>query len=163
MNTICLGLGTNLGDRLENLRTALALLAQSVSVEKKSSVYESVPFGVGEQPRYYNMTVAGTTQLAPHDLLIFLKSIERDMGRPHDSHNEPRVIDLDVLMHGENVVELPELTIPHPRMHERAFVLVPLEEIAPFDVHPVLRRPIIDLRDELGDVSEDVWHVLDEI
>lgn len=157
MNTIYLGLGSNLGDRAENLRRALELLAPLVVVDEKSAIYESVPHGVEEQPLYFNMAVSATTELGPRDLLRHLKETEERMGRQENTHNQPRPIDLDILLYGDMVLETPELTIPHPRMHERAFVLVPLDEIASFHQHPISRKPIIDLLDELGGHEDIVW------
>lgn len=157
MIDVYIALGTNVGDRAANLRRALEALAPHVAVEKKSSVYESAPMYVEEQPRFYNMVVQGETTLTPHDLLKFLQSIEADMGRKPGTHNMPRVIDLDILLHGELILDLPELTIPHPRMHERAFVLTPLVELAPYLEHPTLRRPFIDLEDELGYRGDSIW------
>ena len=157
VNNIFLGLGSNLGDRLTNLRRALEALAPQVLTGKKSSVYESEPMYVEQQPCFYNMVVQGTTTLTPLDLLRYVKNIEREMGRAEDSHNQPRVIDIDVLMHGDVIMSLPELTLPHPRMHERAFVLAPLNEVAPFHEHPISRKAVIDLLDELGGYEETVW------
>jgi 2-amino-4-hydroxy-6-hydroxymethyldihydropteridine diphosphokinase len=148
MTTVYLGLGTNLGDRLANLRTALEKLAAHVEVAKQSSVYRSVAQGVGEQPNFYNMVVEGETELGPHELLGHVKEVEAAIA-PH-THNEARHIDIDILLYGDRVHETEELTIPHPRMHERAFVLAPLAEIAYLVEHPVLRKPIADLEDALG-------------
>jgi 2-amino-4-hydroxy-6-hydroxymethyldihydropteridine diphosphokinase len=153
---VYIALGTNVGDRAENLRRALEALAPHVAVEKKSSVYESVAMYV-DQPRFYNMVVQGNTMLTPHDLLRFLKAIETEMGRKPDTHNEPRVIDLDILLHGQLMLDLPELTIPHPRMHERSFVLTPLAEIAPYLEHPASRQSMIDLEDRLGFTADSIW------
>jgi 2-amino-4-hydroxy-6-hydroxymethyldihydropteridine diphosphokinase len=151
---VFLGLGTNLGDRMENLRKAIAMLEPHMQIEKRSSIYESVPLGVeDEQPLYLNMVLHGTTPHDPHTLLRELKQIEANMGRAVDSHKAPRPIDLDILLYGDQVIEVPGLAIPHREMHTRAFVLVPLEEIAAFHMHPVLEKPVIDLLDELGGYS----------
>ena len=108
-----------------------------------SDVFESEPHRVGEiQSRYYNMALRGATELAPLELLAFLKSIEKDLGREPDSHNMPRPIDIDILLYGNAVHESPELSIPHPRMHERQFVLEPLAQISPNVVHPLLKQPV---------------------
>ncbi len=163
METVFIALGSNLGNRGNNLREAIAALEPHVAVQKKSRVYESLPQGVGEQSLYLNMVVSGETELAPRALLEVLQKIERDLGRAPNSHNMPRVIDLDILLHGDTVLDTPELTLPHPRMQSRAFVIVPLEEIAPFHTHPVLHKPIIDLWDELGVYSDLLWPVEETI
>lgn len=159
MEVVLIALGSNLGNRGENLRKAITALEPHVAVQKKSRVYESMPQGVGEQSLYLNMAISGETELAPRALLDVLQQIERDLGRAPNSHNMPRPIDLDIVLYGDTVLDTPELTLPHPRMHERAFVLVPLEEIAPFHTHPVLHKPIIDLWDELGVYSDLLWPV----
>lgn len=158
MNEIFLGLGSNLGDRIGNLRSAIAALAPHVSISKTSSVYESVPHGVsGAQPLYLNMALGGTTALAPRALLAAVKQIEQDLGRAPATHALPRPIDIDILLYGEQLVADDDLTIPHAAMHERAFVLAPLDEIASFSYHPRMRKPIIDLLDELGGYDAEVW------
>lgn len=158
MNTIYLGLGSNMGDRAENLRQALELLVQNVEISQKSSVWETEAYGVdGEQSRYFNIVVEGTTSLSPEGLLVLAKAIERTLGREEGTHNKPRPIDVDVLMYGEEIHETPELTIPHPRMHERAFVLAPFAEIAYSATHPKLNTAIADLEDALGNYLDICW------
>jgi 2-amino-4-hydroxy-6-hydroxymethyldihydropteridine diphosphokinase len=162
METVFIGLGSNLGNRGENLRIAIGALAPHVVVRKKSSVYESRPQGVGAQPLYLNMVIAGETALLPLQLLGWLQKIEASLGRAENTHNLPRPIDLDIIFYSDAVIDLPELTIPHPRMHERAFVLAPLDEINSFHMHPKLQKPVIDMLDELGDYSRDAWLLADE-
>ena len=162
METVFIALGSNLGNRGENLRKAIEALAPHVAVRKQSSIYESVPQGVGPQPLYLNMVIAGETTLLPLLLLGQLKKIEANLGREENTHNLPRPIDLDIIFYGEKIMEKPELTIPHPRMHERAFVLAPLSELALFHMHPKLQKPVIDMLDELGDYSHDAWSLADE-
>ena len=118
-----------------------------------SSVYESEPFGVGddEQPIYLNMAVSIQTKLAPEQLLAELLDIERANGRVRLRRNEARTLDLDILMFGEHLIETSALTVPHPRMHERAFVMLPLAEIAPHMVHPVLQRTVSEIAASLPD------------
>lgn len=152
-----LGLGSNLGDRIANLAAALdALEAAGLSVEAVSSVYDTPPWGepppgLAEPPRYANAAAAVRGDLAPRDLLRLCKRIEVDAGRDlHAARNAPRVLDLDVLLVGDSLVTTPELEVPHPRMHLRAFVLVPLAEIVPAARHPRLARPVRDL---LADVD----------
>ena len=142
---IYLALGTNLGDREANLQKAIESLTPKVRVIKKSSVYATPPWGYADQPEFLNQVIEADTTLHPLPLLHLLKSIEAEMGREETFRNGPRLIDLDILFYGSEVVEGEVITIPHPRLQERAFVLVPLNEIAPDFYHPVLHEPIHSL------------------
>ena len=144
MRTVYLGLGTNLGERESNLRDALGRLAADVRIEAVSAVYESEPVGFRAQPDFWNLVVRGQTELEPRALLGAIKEIERAMGRRPSFRNAPRVIDIDILVYDDVVLDLPELSIPHPRMLERAFVLRPLAELAPGLVHPRTGRTIAE-------------------
>jgi 2-amino-4-hydroxy-6-hydroxymethyldihydropteridine diphosphokinase len=135
--TAYLGLGSNLGDRQANLDRALAFLGQRLRVEKVSSIYDSEPVGNIEQPRFLNLVCQVNTNLSPTSLLALAKAIENKLGRWGGSSDAPRTMDIDILLYGNQVIKTPELVIPHPRMDKRAFVLVPLTEIAPKVVHPV--------------------------
>jgi len=148
--SIYLALGTNLGDRQGNLTTALQMLHEHVTIEQCSAVYETEPAYVTEQPRFLNMVVQGTTALSPHALLAFLKHLERALGRQPGQRYGPRLIDLDILFYGEAVLNTPDLAIPHPRFAERAFVLIPLAEIAPNLVPPGSDQPIAALAEQVG-------------
>lgn len=139
-----LGIGTNLGDRAENIRLAIQLLAPTVAVTRVSSLYETEPWGYADQPSFYNAAVFGTTELDPRSLLSFLKSIERRMKRAATFRNGPRVIDLDILYYGDERIETEPLVIPHPRIAERRFVLEPLAELFPDGADPVTGVPFRD-------------------
>jgi 2-amino-4-hydroxy-6-hydroxymethyldihydropteridine diphosphokinase len=131
--TAYLGLGSNLGDRLANLQRAVDLLAAqpAVQVRRSSRVYESDPVGGPPQPDYLNAVVGVETSLSPRDLLEACLGVERRMGRVRSERWGPRVIDVDLLTYDEKDIGEPDLVVPHPRMHERAFVLVPLMELDP--------------------------------
>ncbi len=149
MVTVYLGLGSNLGNRQHSLDRALDFLAQRLRVEKVSSVYDTEPVGTTNQPRFLNLVCQLSTGLEPMALLTLVKGIESKLGRlPHTS-NESRPIDIDILFYGDQVMETPKLIIPHPRLTERAFVLIPLAEIAPDLVHPVNGKTITELKRQL--------------
>jgi 2-amino-4-hydroxy-6-hydroxymethyldihydropteridine diphosphokinase len=141
-HTIYLALGANLGDRGASLRNAVERLRDAVAVERMSSVYETEPAYLLDQPRFMNMVLRGHTALDPHALLAFLKRIERDMGRTAGPRYGPRAIDLDILLYDSLALTTADLTIPHPRMAERPFVLAPLADIAPDLVPPGWERSI---------------------
>jgi 2-amino-4-hydroxy-6-hydroxymethyldihydropteridine diphosphokinase len=142
---IYLALGTNLGDRQANLSRAKQLLLPHIQVLRESSIYETDPWGYTDQPAFLNKVISVQTRFNPFVLLWQLKRIERKMGREKTFRNGPRVIDLDILFYGQRVIDKFYLQIPHPRLHERAFVLIPLAEIAPDFVHPVLNKSVITL------------------
>lgn len=133
-----IGLGSNLGDRVAYLAAARQSLADSSGLDLtvSSSLYESEPVGYVNQGWFLNQVVAVATSLDPYSLLRILQGIEQDLGRRRLIRWGPRVIDLDLLIYGNEVLTDPELTVPHPRIYERSFVLVPLSEIAPNYVHP---------------------------
>lgn len=142
---VYLGLGSNLSDRMRNLTSAVKHLSQKIKIKKVSSVYETEPLYVKEQPLFLNAVLSASTKLTPIQLLHFIKSVESELGRQPSYRNAPRLIDIDILFYGDKAVDTPELTIPHPRIPERAFVLVPLAEIAPKLVHPETHKKVKDL------------------
>ena len=144
LTTVYLSLGSNMGDRQQNLDLALKLLSQRMQVVKVSSVYDTEAVGLISQPRFLNLACEVKTRLAPEGLLTMVKGLELKMGRKGRT-GEPRIIDVDILLYGDTVVKTKDLEIPHPRMAERQFVLVPLAEIAPDAVHPVLKKKIKEL------------------
>ena len=129
MVTAYLGLGSNLGDRERNLAKALRRLGQRMTVEQVSSIYETEPMGYREQPWFLNAVCRLSTELDPFSLLRLVKEIEVELGRAPSFANAPRVIDIDILFYGDEVVAAESLTIPHPRLAQRLFVLVPLAEM----------------------------------
>ena len=153
-NTVFLGLGSNLGDRGANVQQALTDLERwGVKVILSSSLYETEPVGNIDQPRFLNMTVKASTDRSPEDLLTVVLSIERSLGRVRRGKWGPRTIDVDILFYGDRVVGESGLVIPHPRLHERRFVLEPMNEIAPDFVHPVLKKSIKELLNACPDKS----------
>jgi len=144
-HTVYIALGTNLGDRLANLRTAIEGLAPDVTMLAESHIYETPPWGYEDQPSFLNMVVKAETDLEPAALLMFLKKLEVDLGREKSVRWGPRLIDLDILFYDDLIIESPPLVIPHPRLHERGFVLAPLADVAAEFIHPVLGKRVREL------------------
>ena len=144
-HTAYLALGSNMGNRLSNLKNAISNLPPQMDVKKKSTVYETPPWGYADQPPFLNQVVMVETYMEPENLLSHLKRLETVMGREPTFENGPRVIDVDILFYDDMVMNTPPLVIPHPRLHHRGFVLVPLNDIAPELVHPVLGKTIGEL------------------
>ncbi|HEX9028699.1 MAG TPA: 2-amino-4-hydroxy-6-hydroxymethyldihydropteridine diphosphokinase [Anaerolineales bacterium] len=157
VHIIYLGAGTNLGNRLENLEGAAAAFPPLIHLTAASPVYQTAPWGYLDQPDFYNQVFGAETTLGPQDLLKHLKQLETNLGRKQGVRYGPRLIDLDILFYDDLVLETGDLVIPHPRLAERGFVLVPLADIAPDLVHPVLGLSIRQLLENLG--SQDVHRI----
>lgn len=147
---VLLGLGANLGDPVRQMAEALRRAGKQVVIGAVSSVYRTAPVGMADQPDFYNLVCMGRTTLSAPALLAYLSEVEASLGRERGLPNGPRLIDIDLLAYGAEVVETADLHVPHPRMHQRAFVLVPLAEIAPEWRHPVLRARPRDLLARAG-------------
>lgn len=147
-----LSLGTNIGNKRKNLITAAALLAERVGdILALSDFYETEPWGFRSENIFLNAAVKIETSFSPQELLAMTQQIEKEMGRTEKSHGsyQDRIIDLDILMYDSSIIQTPELTLPHPLMHERKFVLEPLAEIAPDMIHPVIHKTISSLNEML--------------
>ena len=144
-NYIYLGLGSNLGDRISFLKLASSLIAPKIKTLKESSIYETPPWGFTEQAPFLNQVIKGATELSPEELLEYLKEIENKIGRKETFRYGPREIDIDILFYNDLVFKNDSLCIPHPKFHERAFMLVPFSEIDPDFIHPIHDKKISEL------------------
>jgi 2-amino-4-hydroxy-6-hydroxymethyldihydropteridine diphosphokinase len=149
---VYLALGSNLGDRLGNLKQAIVALTPQMEVRAKSEVYETPPWGYEDQPPFLNQVVKVKTYLDPEALLKHLKRLEVALGRKESFPNGPRLIDIDILFYDDLVLNKSSIVIPHPRLHERAFVLLPLMDIDPNLIHPVNKKSVREMA-ALSDAS----------
>ena len=158
MESVLIGLGSNLGDRAGQLLSGVEALRRLGDVTAVSNVYESDPLGVSEpQPAYLNMVASLATGLSPASLLEELLDAERQHGRERLVRNAPRTLDLDLLAYGDVVLSRPDLTVPHPRLHERAFVLMPLIEVVPSFRHPLTGATLPEM---IAEVSSQGIHLV---
>lgn len=155
-----LALGSNLGDREENLNSAIAAIEREhICVVARSSIYETEPQGVKDQPWFLNMVIECETRYFPLQLLTILLRLERELGRVREKSRryQPRLIDIDLLLFGDVIMDTPRLTVPHPRMLERRFVLEPLAEIAPALKHPQTKQSLVKILAQLSGQKVRKW------
>jgi len=142
---VYLALGSNLDNRLANLKRAVAALSPQMEVQAKSHVYETPPWGYEDQPKFLNQVIKVKTYLEPEPLFKHIKRLEATLGRKTSFQNGPRLIDIDILFYDDLVLNTASLVIPHPRLHERGFVLLPLMDIDPELVHPVNKKSVREM------------------
>ncbi|HIE30648.1 TPA: 2-amino-4-hydroxy-6-hydroxymethyldihydropteridine diphosphokinase [Candidatus Poribacteria bacterium] len=155
MSLAYVSFGSNLGNRLKNIKRGLEFVSRnrSITITKKSSLYETEPVGYANQGYFLNGVVEIETYITPHRLLSILKRAERDIGRRRRRRWGPREIDFDILLYNQKCVDTPSLIVPHPRMHERGFVLIPLVEIAPKVIHPIFKKSVQQLLVKFADTK----------
>ena len=142
---VYIGIGSNLGDKEKNIRKSIELLKEKCKVLKISHLYKTEPVGYKNQDWFLNCAVKAKTSLKPMELLLFLQSIEKQLKRVKTIKNGPRTIDLDILFYGDKIIKEKGLTVPHPRLHKRLFVLKPLNEMCPNFLHPLLKSSVREL------------------
>ena len=149
MYPVVLSLGSNLGDRKGNLESMLASLPPKVNILQVSSIYQTAPWGYADQPDFLNQVLLAETSLDPFDLLVYLKEIEIKVGRKPNFRYGPRMADIDLIFYGNRIIDAEELQVPHPRFHERTFVLVPLAEISPELLVPGSNQTVAELLESI--------------
>lgn len=157
MNVTYLCLGGNIGDRETALNLAILIISQEIgNIVSKSGIYETEAWGVENQQAYLNQCIAVTTNLTAEELIHSVLVIEKQLGRERSNSitYEPRIIDIDIIFYNNTIIETPQLTVPHPRLHLRKFVLIPLNEIASNHLHPILNKTIFNLLSDCEDQSE---------
>lgn len=152
---VYLGIGSNLGDRFENIKSAIKKIAQLGEISQTSSLWETMPWGCAQQQPFLNCVISLETILSPFELLKRTSQIELKLGRKREQKFGPRTIDIDILLYGDLIINKPNLVIPHPYLHQRKFVLLPLSEIAPNLLHPILERRIKELLEDSNGSVED--------
>jgi 2-amino-4-hydroxy-6-hydroxymethyldihydropteridine diphosphokinase len=145
MSIVYLSLGTNVGQRHQNLERAIAGLGEVMVVTAVSPIYQTPPWGLTDQPDFLNLCLAATTSLTPLDLLHFTQQLEKDLGRVKTARWGPRLIDIDILFYDNRILHSDKLVIPHPEIAQRAFVLIPLADIAPDLVHPQTGQTVAEM------------------
>ena len=160
MHQVYISLGSNLKDKFTNIKLALYYLKSIGKIVKKSSLYKTSPVENENQPFFLNCVVKIYTNLTAYKLLSELKNIEKKLGRKKTKKRfQPRVIDLDILFYDKKIIRSKNLTIPHEKLHKRKFVLWPLAEVAPNFVHPILKKTIKKIKNELRDPSQKIWRM----
>jgi len=160
MHQVYISLGSNLKDKFTNIKLALYYLKSIGKIVKKSSLYKTSPVENENQPFFLNCVVKIYTNLTAYKLLNELKNIEKKLGRKKTKKRfQPRVIDLDILFYDKKIIRSKNLTIPHEKLHKRKFVLWPLAEVAPNFIHPILKKTIKKIKNELRDPSQKIWRM----
>lgn len=153
---VYLAIGSNVGDREKNILASIGLLKDKVSEIMPSKLYETKAVGYTEQSNFLNVVIRGETSLSPHELLVYIKRIEKEVGRIDRFRWGPREVDIDIIFYGNNIYEEEGLTIPHPRMHERDFVLRPLNDLDHNLKHPILGKTVKQMLDELPEDQRSI-------
>ncbi|MCU0416731.1 MAG: 2-amino-4-hydroxy-6-hydroxymethyldihydropteridine diphosphokinase [Cytophagaceae bacterium] len=154
MPQVFLSLGSNLGDRLSFLEQAIHALQETVTLQKLSSVYETQAWGKTDEPAYYNQIIQISTSLSAKELLVFCQSIETQLGRVRLERWSGRTIDIDIIYYSTDIICTPTLTVPHPSIEKRKFILIPLVELAPAFIHPVWNTTSLQLLEKCSDTLE---------